>query len=264
MRAGEMLIALKRPDEAFDAFSRAASLGFARDTAAVAMSKVRLAQGRKDEALALAKHELEGSPDSVRLLAYVGDLELQRGRAAEAEERFRAALRIMPDDEESRLGLARTFLLQKKIGEAIPILLVLAEERPRSRAARSAVPLLLTWADDQFDAGRLADARRAYDAVLRTGERSEPIFLNLALTWWRVGRKEESLAVLELGVKAFPGSANLHYRTGRVLQALGRHAEAEAELRRALAIAPGREDASRALDAVRGRGETPVPPPSVR
>lgn len=234
MRVAEALLALGRHDDAFAAFAEVALSGFAQDSAYLGMAKARLGQDRADEALKVVRAGLQAVPDSVLLNTHLGQRLLARGQAEEAERAFRKALAAIPGDEEARMGLGLA-------------LIRLVENSPQSTQARTATDDLLAWADERLDAKQYEDAGRAYEAVLRTGRASAPIFLNLGLANWRRGLKAEALEALRRGVARFPDSADLHYRMGKVLQGLGRRAEAEASFRRVLELAPGRADAAEAL-----------------
>lgn len=86
--------------------------------------------------------------------------------------------------------------------------------------------------------GRFEDVRLAYLAAHRAGVSSEGSYLNLALACHRLGQGEEALRILREGVERFPDSAELSYRSGRVLLDAGRLPDAEARLRKALERAP--------------------------
>jgi len=77
------------------------------------------------------------------------------------------------------------------------------------------------------------------------------------------GSWDAALADLEKAAALDPGRSDLDSLRGQVLLEAGRHAEAEAALRRHLARAPKNRDAgdayARALESVRKHGPLPVP-----
>lgn len=239
MRVAETLLQLGRPEEAFRTFAETAQ-GRSGEQQLLGMSQARERQGRHKEALELAEAGLEQFPDSGRLLVQAGRLQLQGGEAKAAAALLRRALEAFPGDPSARLALANALTAQGRAQEAAESLLTLAEESPESAEARGAAPRLLEWGDRALNEAQLETARRCYEAALGAGQASEAIFLNLALTHWRLARREEALGVLQRGLAKFPASAELHYRAGRVLEGLGRRDEAEGAYRRALALGRAR------------------------
>jgi transitional endoplasmic reticulum ATPase len=61
------------------------------------------------------------SPHNIPLRRHLGETLLKRGLAAEAEQEFRDALALAPDDSELKLGLARAFFHQSKASHALVI-----------------------------------------------------------------------------------------------------------------------------------------------
>ena len=167
-----------------------------------------------------------------------------------AEAAARAAVAVASGDEAARGALADALVAQKRTAEALEVRLALAEDSPQSNEARQGAAALAVWADEALAASDFEAARRRYAAVVATGAVNEPLFLNLALALFRLDRKDDALATLERGRERFPESADLHYRAGRLLEGAGRRKEAAAAYRRALAIAPGRADASASLARV--------------
>ena len=126
----------------------------------------------------------------------------------------------------------------------------IVERSPASPEARRSGQELTALADGFIVAGRFEDVRRAYLAAHRAGVASEGSYLNLALACHRLGDTEEVLRVLTEGSQAFPDSAELEYRTGRVLMDAGRLADAESRFRGCLAHAPGHQAARLQLAGV--------------
>jgi arylsulfatase A-like enzyme len=93
-------------------------------------------------------------------------------------------------------------------------------------------------------AGRLGESELELKALVEKGEAADTTYLNLALVRYRSRkaeppqRTEQALDWLAKGVAAFPDSPALRHRHGRLLLETQRYAEAEAELRKALALEP--------------------------
>src|SRR5688500_7418478 len=75
---------------------------------------------RMDEIQSL-REAVQHSPHNIPLRRHLGDTLLRRGLAGDAEQEFRDALAIAPDDVELKLGLARAFFQQGKASHALVI-----------------------------------------------------------------------------------------------------------------------------------------------
>ena len=105
---------------------------------------------------------------------------------------------------------------------------------------------------------RLPEAALVLEELIKRGEARDSTYMNLALTHHRRKATEAALEWLKKGVEAFPRSAALRHRTGRVLLLLKRPEEAVKELEEALALEPRFLDARLALglaEEARGRRE---------
>jgi arylsulfatase A-like enzyme/predicted Zn-dependent protease len=242
LRVADALLQLDRVEEAFQAYAEAARER-PDDAPFLGMSRARARQGRRAEAVEIVRAGLKSFPASTMLNTQLGQLRLEQDDAREAERAFRAALAAAPFDEGARWGLAQAMAAQSRMDEAVPLWLALAEDTPDSPEARQAGTRLLAWADRALDQDRHEEAGRAYEAALKAGAVSEAVYLNLGLAQWKMGKREDAMAALARGLVRFPDSAELHYRTARLLEAAGRRAEAAAAYRRTLELAPGRADA---------------------
>lgn len=107
-------------------------------------------------------------------------------------------------------------------------------------------------------AERFDEAQGVLDEIMKRGEANDGTYLNMALAYHRSGRSEEALDWLRKGQKAFPRSAALRHRTGRLLLQLKKPEEAVAELEESLRLDPQFLDARLALglaEEARGRVE---------
>lgn len=150
-------------------------------------------------------------------------------------------------DPKDFLDLYRRFRAAEALDEAgnraqaVIVYRSILSEAPGFVAARqNAADALMR--DDQFEAGA-----QALQEIVTRQEATPSTYLNLALALHRRRRTEEALVWLRKGVEAFPGSAALRHRTGRVLLLLERGDEAAKELAEALRLEPRFLDARLAL-----------------
>ena len=219
------------------------------------MARALQGDGRRGEALALLEPAAAKFPESSPLREDLAGLLLESGRAADAEKQLRAVVEREPRQVGPRLRLATALLELGRLREASAAFLDVVETSPRSAEGRKALAALEPLAGRLLDSGDVLEAHKAYRAALTQEGTAAPesAYLNLALAAYRLGRKSESLQVLEEGSARHPGSADMHYRLGRLYAEGGRRVDAERELRRALELDAGRKDASVALASLLGR-----------
>jgi choline-sulfatase len=105
---------------------------------------------------------------------------------------------------------------------------------------------------------RFEEGVQSLQEIVTRGEASPSTYLNLALALHRSRKTEEALVWLRKGVDAFPSSAALRHRTGRVLLLLKRGDEAAKELAEAVRLEPRFVDARLAqglAEEMRGKPE---------
>ncbi len=113
-----------------------------------------------ESSLDALREALKVSPENVPLRRHVAELLLGLGRLEEAEREFRDALAHAPEDRETLLGLARTFLQQGKSSAALVVL----EDLVKRPGAGAKAYLLL--ARIHCRAGDKPRARAAYDRAV--------------------------------------------------------------------------------------------------
>jgi arylsulfatase A-like enzyme len=105
-------------------------------------------------------------------------------------------------------------------------------------------------------AGHAAESELMAKELIEKGQAQDTTYLNLALVRYRAKKIDEALDWLGKGVAAFPASASLRHRYGRLLLEAKRYDEAEAQLREAQAMEPRFLDVYIALGgALAGRGQ---------
>ncbi len=191
-QAGDLLMHLGRIGEARLAFERAAATFPNHPLAIWGLARVKMADGEWSAARLLLQGELAKAP-TPDLAAAIGDLSEALGDHAGATSYFRVAEQIERAALES--GPRQPQALAKFLADHdrnIPEAVSLAEEAARSRQDIFTMDVL---AAVYLKAGRLADARQASDAALRTGSRDARVLWHAAEIRAAAG---EPAAALEL------------------------------------------------------------------
>jgi tetratricopeptide (TPR) repeat protein len=157
----------------------------------VILERLDLARPFFEEAARLA-------PNDGTMQYHLGRYYYSAQRFAQAEQAFRAGLKLNPDSVKGYDNLALALEAQRKTDEA-------------EASYRKAIALA--------NAQKLA---------------TEWPWLNLAKLLIEKGRHDESLTLLESAQRMNPQSAEVFYARGKALQKLGREAEAEAALQRSV------------------------------
>jgi enediyne biosynthesis protein E4 len=205
------------------------------------------------EAAAEAARAREQDPDNLQAWKLSG-LSLQlTGRLPEAEEEFVNALKRFSTDADLWFYLARAQYLQ-------------FEMKSGSQAARKAIELKPDHADAHLQLGMILEAQQEFTSALNSYQRS--IELNrrqqrpLTLPLFKIGqllsklnRLNDALEHLTSAVTLDQRSSEIRLARGRVLERLGRIAEARKEYEQCVAI-DGNPLARSQLDRVRSGGVT--------
>lgn len=83
-----------------------------------------------EDAIDVLRKAVQLSPDNVPLRQHLADTLLGVGRPDEAEQEYRRALAISPEDQQLKLGLARAFYQQGKNSEALVVVEDLIKRTP--------------------------------------------------------------------------------------------------------------------------------------
>jgi tetratricopeptide (TPR) repeat protein len=123
-------------------------------------------EGRIDEAAALYRQVLEVRPGSVRAWVDLGNAEAARRRPGEAEQAYRRALEILPDDRDALNNLAWLLLEEgQRLEEAEAL-----ATRAVSRASPDRPLTLDTLGRIQLARGRCPEAARTFDEALAAAD----------------------------------------------------------------------------------------------
>jgi tetratricopeptide (TPR) repeat protein len=108
---------------------------------------------------------------------------------------------------------------------------------------------VLTWA------GRLAEAEKEYDAVLKVEREDPDNWMGLATVYMQQGRMQEALKAADRAVELDPKRADLRASRAQIFRATGDISDARLEFQKALVLDPGSQDARSGLSSLRGEGK---------
>ena len=170
-------------------------------------------------------------PDDLTANHYLGELDLRRGKPAEAETRFRHALEIRPDASEALQGLAQSLEAQNKPEAANAYRKYLAV-MPEDAGARTRLTHLLVN-NQEYDAA-LAELERA-DAGKPPSLDSLRLRADIQIAQKKFA---DAVVTLQQAIALAPRDAQLVGGLGRVYLQKRDFALAEKELKAALQIDP--------------------------
>ena len=188
------------------------------------------------------------APDALHNL---GTLYVDMGRALEAEDLFRQALRIRPDLAEAYVGLALVRLRSGQGEVALTLLHLALAAKPGHVEARN------NLAGIYIALGRVDEALVEWRSALSLKPNYTGARCNLARALWGQNRADEALAEIALAIGNDPLSPLPRLLEADILTSLGRPAAAAERLRRAFA-----DTSENPLIAERLRQLAPSPPPA--
>lgn len=224
------------------------------------------ANGRWDEAERILVGVTRTDPEVIDAYSVLGGIRAKQGRLAEAVPAYKEAMRRRPDDPVLAVGYATTLWKAGRSPEAEKVL----------RDALIAVPsdprLFFLLGTVEAAQGRSDDAIASYRKTLAINSQSAPAHAELASllaargdagaaqeqaalalaidpkiegahrvraeALARAGKTEEAIAEYRLEAESAPKDVRAFYAVSSLYRKLGRTADEEAALRRAIAIAP--------------------------
>jgi tetratricopeptide (TPR) repeat protein len=168
-----------------------------------------LARRDRDGAQIHLEAAAHASPPLLRALAALGDLELARGDAEAALERYALVLRAHPTHPHAAIGAAEARLrLGRDLPEALRVLEAVASAPDSTPALRDRLRLDLLLARLLAASGRTADAeRRLREAASRNPAQAE-VAAAQAEVFTHAGDLERALRSAEGAVRLAPGNAS--------------------------------------------------------
>jgi putative PEP-CTERM system TPR-repeat lipoprotein len=201
---GDVHATQARWDAAIAAFRTALQKAPSGELAAK-LDSALIGAGKKEEAARLATEWQKAHPQDAEFLVQLGATALARREFGLAESRYRAVIKLRPDDAPSLNNIAWLMLQQKKQG-------ALAYAENAARLVPDQPSFLDTLAEAQAEQGDLAKAVEAQKKAVALAPNAYFFRLNLARIYLRAGNKAaaktELDALAKLGDK-FPGQAEV-------------------------------------------------------
>ena len=229
----EALIGEGKADEAVP-FLRAA--GASSPLAQYALGVVHFNAGRYADAYGSLDAFVRREPALVEVIqarVLMGKVRVMDRRWSDAVAQFREALRMNPTEREALALLAQSLFEADDFEAAIPAYERYLARFPQDLDARCTLGIALVGS------GRAGDAIAAFRRNVELDPAHLPSRVNLAMALFDGRQAEAALPHAQEAVRLQPLDAERHGFLGRVLAALGRHAEARQSFERALRLDPG-------------------------
>ncbi len=196
------------PDDVPLLKAKYARSGSVEDGLALAQCQMQL--GLMAEARRLLQHLVTSNPESPRGQALAGELLLSRGRVASAISRLERALRLSPEDHQTRVALARALIRKGDDGRALSLLRSTLESYDRDPAVQD---LILEIGRKRRDRSLMTEALEARVSIDPGDLRGR---IGLARIAIEDGHVQKALEQLELGAEIDSGDPELCRLMGKL------------------------------------------------
>ena len=179
-----------------------------------------------------------------------GNRDLNRGKLGAAEQAFRRAVTLAPDDAQAWTNLGCVLWKLHRLDEAEACLLRAISRMPHLMEAHNNLGGVLE------ERGQLEQAGERYRVAISVDGARPEAHCNLGSILHRLGRFEEAAAEYLLALNAAPSFADAWSNLGAALQALHHFVDAEQCLRRAVELNPNHcKLLSNLADVLRAQGK---------
>lgn len=200
--------------------------------AVILKSKLLTLDKKNHEAVRLLNASLEKAA-SAPVFSELARVYLIQDKVAEAIAVYLQGLKEHPGNLELSMLLASAYIKDKKYDDAVAIYQTVLEKNPRLDIARNNLASLLL---DHY--GTAADIKKAAKLVERLKMLEQPYFLDTyAWARFKEGRVNEALSVLEKVIVAAPSVPVFRYHLALVYQSLDNRTAAVSQLREAIELA---------------------------
>lgn len=209
-------------------------------------------QGRVEAALSelLAAERLD--PNNPRIHHGLAHAYIQKGRAAEAEQHYLKALAIRPDYHDARFNLAALYCTQERWAQCSEQSRILLDDPTFAAMWRAETEL--GWAE--YRLGNVENARRLIQTALDRRALYRPAVLRMGIIEAEQGRHVEAVGYFQSisdQTDEIELIAEVKYRLGLSLAALGDRQQAELAWRSVVSQAPRSPWARQAEAALQGQ-----------
>ncbi|GGS97295.1 hypothetical protein GCM10010156_64410 [Planobispora rosea] len=239
---GQLLAALGRTEEALDDYAAAIAIDPFFPDHYLDRGNLLLALGREGDALADYETAMRVSSPLPEAYYNRAELRLARGDLEGGRADLDHVLELDPEYLDAYVNRAGALVMLGRGSEA-------RADVAAGLALDPGNPYLLTVRGQlDTEAGRFAAAGRAFDAALERAPGLGAAWANRGILRYRAGAFEAAVADLSRAIE-IEESAELHFNRAMALRALNRGKEADADLSRALDLAPGDPDIQAALES---------------
>jgi tetratricopeptide (TPR) repeat protein len=207
--------------------------------------------GQLDRAAAEFKAAIKLDPKSVYALDRLAEIDFAQQRYAPAIELWEQAIHLAPTDPELRIKLAVAYSSSGDSNRAIGILTGLLKSAPDLAAAH--FNLATVYAREK----RFREAANEYRSVLRIEPSNDAARLAVAKAEHSVGNDEAALPFIQAYARRHAQEFEAQLLLGNVYRGLGRYADAEGALLRAVQMNAGDYETRYALGFVLARERKP-------
>lgn len=230
---GNVLKGQGRFDEALTCYERATSQKPDYTEAYVQRGETLIALERWPEALPLLRRAVQLQPGSISARVALADLLITFNELGEAEAVLRQGLAQAPENLFFLHNLGLTLRLAQRFEEAFPCLRHVVERMPQSKEAWHNLGNVLVAL------GRLDEAALCYRRVLDLDPMHYNAHDNLNKMLWEMGRHDELMHSFDIAKRHFPDNPTLCQMAAESALAFERLEDAERDIVRADALAPG-------------------------
>ena len=236
--------AVDRPDDAIQVYREAMQKFPPNPGISALLATVQAQQKKFDEARATIAEARKTTPDDVRLLRTLIQIETAAGQPRVALSLAQHLVDIQPKSLEDRYNLATIYTRVGDNKRAISTYRALLTEMPDNPVTLNNLASVLT--DDGNAKEALPLARKALAAAPTNAAINDTVGWALV----KLGQSKEALPLLELAIKTEPANPELHYHLGMAQKAQNNPKAARTSLEKALSLSPdftGAADAKTAL-----------------
>ncbi len=173
-----------------------------------------------------------GLPPEVLEAVKAGNEALEQKRWGDARTAFEKVLPMAPDNVGLLMALARSYSGEGKTGDAVEMLKKVTKKDASNWGA------WMLMANMLLEKGMLEEGRAALEHVPQQSVTDPNIFINVGVLFMNQKKNDEAEGYFTKAVEVAPAQYDPYYYRGLARIALGKHAEAKADLRKVVEMAP--------------------------